>query len=120
MKGRKGDRKMNRKQMVKSNCANYKEGFCLFRDTICPLVSGFTYRGYQVPEEELQCNYFNKYIDPKKEVSTTTKVNFSYKSCKRCEKSFKPTSRGARYCSDFCRTQARKETYRKVNSKRGK
>ncbi|MEA3318919.1 MAG: hypothetical protein U9Q88_02745 [Bacillota bacterium] len=29
---------MNRKQKLKNECANYKDGMCLIRDTECPLV----------------------------------------------------------------------------------
>ncbi|MGD6959755.1 hypothetical protein ACQCWA_19405 [Rossellomorea aquimaris] len=110
---------MNRKQKVKRDCANYKDGLCLIRDTECPLVSGFTYRGHAVQDEEIQCDYFITFVDPKQASDKKVVVNFSYKPCKRCGKSFKPATRGTRYCRDICREQARKETYRKVNSKRG-
>ncbi|MGG1632342.1 hypothetical protein [Rossellomorea sp. NRS-1567] len=111
---------MNRKQKVKNDCANYKDGMCLIRDTECPLVSGFTYRGHKFPEEDIQCEYFNAYVDPKQKTEKKDIVNFSHKPCKRCGQSFKPASRGTRYCRKICREQARKESYRKVNSKRGK
>ncbi|GIN62520.1 hypothetical protein J27TS8_25130 [Robertmurraya siralis] len=44
---------MTRKKKIKNGCANYKDGLYLVRDTECPLVSGFTYRGYQVLEEDI-------------------------------------------------------------------
>ncbi|MDO3653544.1 hypothetical protein [Bacillus subtilis] len=107
---------MNRKQKVKNECANYKDGLCLIRDTECPLVAGFTYRGYQVPEEDIQCDYFNMYVDliPKEDIKSL----FSYKDCETCGKSDKPRASANKFCSNGCHDLSRKKTHRKYNEKR--
>jgi predicted nucleic acid-binding Zn ribbon protein len=106
---------MNRKQKVKNACANYKDGMCLIRDTECPLVSGFTYRGYEVPEEEIQCDYYNTYVDPKQKEDS---ILFSHKGCRTCGQEFKPRSSASKFCSNGCRKLSRKKTHRKYNERR--
>lgn len=101
---------MNRKDKVKKSCSNYKEGMCLIRDTECPLVSGFTYRGYEVPDEEIQCDYFNSFVDPQQEATAITKTVYSKKVCAICENHFKPKSSVSKYCSDYCKRIAKRRT----------
>jgi hypothetical protein len=107
---------MNRKQVVKSRCANYVNGMCVVRDIPCPLVTPFEYNGHKFPCEEAECLYFEKNvvgIDGVKEVQL-----YSFKACKQCDRTFKPTSSASVYCSDSCRILTRKKSHRKFNSKR--
>lgn len=105
---------MNRKQVVKKECANYKEGICLIRDVECPLVTTFKYRGKEFPCEEAECSYFDKYValGTKEDIETGETV-YSYKECAICEKQFKPKSSVSKYCSDRCKKVARRRTNNK-------
>lgn len=112
------------RKLAKSHCANYIEGGCIFGGS-CDYD---TKHGGGI-----SCDYFEQSVLPMdKGLESAYKeahgidynedeakvVCFSYKPCGRCGESFKPASRGAKYCSGFCREQARKETFRKANKKR--
>lgn len=111
--------------MAKSDCANYIDGGCIFSGK----CSYDTKQG-----GNMSCAYFEQSVLPtdKGLESAYNKahgigytddvkakaVNFSYKPCSRCSVTFKPTSRGARYCGDFCKEQARRDSHRKYDAKR--
>ena len=112
------------RSLAKNHCANYINGGCIFGGS-CDYD---TKHGGSI-----SCDYFEQSILPmdkglEKEYKEAhgigyredmaNAVNFSYKPCSRCGESFKPTSRGAKYCGDFYRIQARKESFRKANKKR--
>ena len=105
---------MNRRQLVRNKCANYKEGMCLLRDIECPLVTSFEYRGKEFPCGEAECSYFDKYVAPgtKGDIETGGTV-YSYRECTICEKQFKPRSSVSKYCSDRCKKVARRRTNNK-------
>lgn len=111
---------MNRKQLIKSNCANYKDGLCLIRDIECPLVIPFEYRGNKFPCEEAECSYFDKYVlgnvNEAKEENVAKR--FSYKKCSNCGETFLPKSNASKFCSTVCRDIAKKKSHRKYNAKR--
>ncbi len=108
---------MNRKQVIRDRCANYKDGLCVLRDIECPLVTAFEYRGHRFSCEEAICSFFeNNVKGAQKEVVVAT--HYSYKPCKACGKPFKPTSRASLYCGELCRKLARKQSHMKYDSKR--
>ncbi|NLP51276.1 hypothetical protein [Bacillus sp. RO1] len=108
---------MNRKQKIKKDCANYKDGICILKGYECPLLTPFEYRGKEFPCEEMECDYFDKFVDPKPKTENKD-TKYSTKKCKECYELFKPKTNATKFCSPSCRELSLRKSHRRYNAKR--
>lgn len=110
----KGGNSMNRKQLVKANCANYRaDGMCVLRDIPCPLITAFNYKGHEFPTDEAQCNYYDTHVAPPlyrtdEWTATQPAKRYSYRDCNICGTRYQARSSRSKYCSEGCKRIARK------------
>jgi hypothetical protein len=112
------------KRLTARDCANLakeyngESNWCLLRDAHCPLIA--KHERYKFDKADLRCSWLEgTYIAENKLVVQTTKPSTkeSSKKCRGCSEIFKTQNSRLWYCSDACRSIAKRKSERRSRAK---